>query len=37
MYYNQESIDLFIAWYDSQPVGRVNVQYLQLIFAICKY
>ena len=25
MYYNQESINLFLAWYDSQPVRAVNV------------
>ena len=28
-YYNQQSINLFLAWYDSQPVCTVNVQYLQ--------
>ena len=32
MYYNQESIDLFLAWYDSQSVCTANVQYLQQIF-----
>ena len=28
-YYNQKSIDLFLARYDLQPVCTVNVQYLQ--------
>ena len=37
MYYNQQSINLFRAWYDSQLASTVNVQYLQYIFAIYKY
>ena len=38
VYYNQQSISLFLAWYDSsQPVFTVNVQYLPQIFAIYKY
>ena len=36
MYYNQQSIDLFLAWYDSQPVCTVkvftiNLYYLQVL------
>ena len=26
MYYNQEAINMFVEWYDSQPVCTVNVQ-----------
>ena len=39
MYYNHESINLFLAWYDSQPVCTVNVQYLQksLLFTSISY
>ena len=29
MYYNQQSISLFVVWYDSQPVCAVHVQYMQ--------
>ena len=29
MYYNQQSVNLFLAWYDSQPICTVNLQYLQ--------
>ena len=36
MYYNQDTINLFLPRYDSKPVCTVNVQYLQYIFAICK-
>ena len=28
-YNNQQPINLFLAWYDSQPVSTINVQYLQ--------
>ena len=37
MYYNQQSINLFLASYDSQPICTVNVKHLQYIFAIYKY
>ena len=37
MPYNQQSINLFRAWYGSQPVSTINVQYLQQIFAIYNY
>ena len=31
MYYNQESINLFVAWYDTQPVCTVNAKYLYTV------
>ena len=37
MFYKQQSINLFLAWYESQPVCSVHVQFLQQIFAIYKY
>ena len=29
MYHNQQSINFILAWYDSQPLCTVYVQYLQ--------
>ena len=25
MHYNQQTVNLFLAWYDSQPVSTINV------------
>ena len=37
IYYNQQSINLFLALCDSQLVCTENVRYLQEVFALYKY
>ena len=32
MYYNHESINMFLAWYDSQPVCAVNAHIYSKFF-----